>query len=152
MSVKDNLVLGTRGKFTAPFGFVKDHVVLYAFKQIAERIGLNIQDVYAKAKSISTDAQIRLLFQKTFIKGASILIVENPFSGSDLISQQIIFDHIMEAKGRNLAVLFLSNNFSEIQMLCDRAYILRDGKIAGEMNHIEMSQINMSQIFNFYEL
>ena len=152
MSVKDNLVLGTRGKFTAPFGFVKDHVVLYAFKQIAERIGLNIQDVYAKAKSISTDAQIRLLFQKTFIKGASILTVENPFSGSDLISQQIIFDHIMEAKGRNLAVLFLSNNFSEIQMLCDRAYILRDGKIAGEMNHIEMSQINMSQIFNFYEL
>lgn len=152
MSVKDNLVLGTRGKFTAPFGYIKDHVVLYAFKQISDRIGLNIQDAYTITKNISTDAQIRLLFQKSFIKGAAILIVENPFSGSDLISQRIIFDHIMEAKGRNLAVLFISNDFSEIQTLCDRAYILREGKIAGEMNHVEMSQINMSQIFRTYEL
>jgi len=152
MSVKDNLVLGTRGKFTAPFGYIKEHVVLYAFKQISDRIGLNIQDAYTKTKNISLDAQIRLLFQKFLIKGATILIVENPFSGSDLISQQIIFDHIMEAKGRSLAVLFISNNFSEIQMLCDRAYILREGKIAGEMNHVEMSQINMSYIFKIYEL
>lgn len=152
MSVKDNLVLGTRKKFTAPFGFIKDHVVLYAFKQIADRIGLNVQDVYAKTKNITTDAQIRLLFQKSFIKGATILIVENPFSGTDLVSRQIIFDQITEAKGRNMAVLFVSNNFSEIQTLCDRAYILRDGIIVGEMNHVEMSQINMSQIFRIYEL
>jgi len=152
MSVKDNLVLGTRGKFTAPFGLIKERVVMYAFKQIAARIGLNIQDAYATTKNINTDAQIRLLFEKSFIKGAAILIVENPFSGTDLISRRIIFDQIMEAKARNLAVLFISNNFSEIQALCDRTYILREGKIAGEMNHEEMSQINMSQIFRIYEM
>ncbi|MDD2534772.1 MAG: ATP-binding cassette domain-containing protein [Eubacteriales bacterium] len=152
MSVKDNIVLGTPEKFATRHGFIKDRIVKYVFKQFFESIGLNFHDLFLPVKLISVESQISLIFSKSYIKGASAILIENPFGGSDLITQQLIMNHILEAQQKHIAVLYFSNNFSEMRMVCNKVYIIRGSTIVGELNHSEMANIDINQIFGMYEI
>lgn len=64
-----------------------------------------------------------------FMHNPDILILDEPTSGLDPLMQSLFLDLILEAKARGKTVLMSSHSFEEINRTCDRAGIIKDGRL-----------------------
>lgn len=71
----------------------------------------------------------RLAIVNCFLSDPSILIFDEPTSGLDLNMQRIFIEYMKEEKIKGKTILFSSHIFSEINDLCDKYIIIKDGKI-----------------------
>jgi ABC-2 type transport system ATP-binding protein len=58
-----------------------------------------------------------------------LLIMDEPTSGLDPLMQNRLFDLLMEENRLGMTVLFSSHVLSEVQRMCDRVAILKEGRI-----------------------
>lgn len=58
-----------------------------------------------------------------------LIILDEPTSGLDPLMQQKFFDIIREENAKGATVLFSSHILAEVQQLCDRVAIIKDGSI-----------------------
>jgi len=69
-----------------------------------------------------------------------ILILDEPTSGLDPLMQEVFYELLREAKKRGAATFMSSHIFGEVQKVCDRVGIIRDGKLLTERDITEMAQ------------
>jgi len=62
------------------------------------------------------------------------LILDEPTSGLDPLMQKIFFDILLEENKRGTTILFSSHVLSEVQKICDRVVILKEGRIIDTLN------------------
>ncbi len=68
-----------------------------------------------------------------------ILILDEPTSGLDPVYQQEIYQMIDEEREKGTTVFFSSHNLDEVQKVCDRVAIIREGKLVTNENVEELS-------------
>lgn len=71
----------------------------------------------------------------------SLLLLDEPTAGLDPLMQRKFFDLIREENARGVTVFFSSHILSEVQRLCTRVAIIREGRIA-EISDIRTLQRN----------
>jgi ABC-2 type transport system ATP-binding protein len=59
-------------------------------------------------------------------------VLDEPTSGLDPLMQEQFYTTIAEAKQRGAAVFLSSHSFSEVERICDRVGIIRQGKLVHE--------------------
>ncbi|MFX0184784.1 MAG: ABC transporter ATP-binding protein [Candidatus Hodarchaeota archaeon] len=64
-----------------------------------------------------------------FMHDPDVLILDEPTSGLDPLLQQETYDLILDAKSRGKTIFFSSHNLAEVQRICDRVGIVRDGHL-----------------------
>ena len=69
-----------------------------------------------------------------------VLILDEPTSGLDPLMQEEFYALISEAKQQGAAVFTSSHILSEVQKMCDRVGIIRDGELVAERSIGEMVQ------------
>ena len=77
----------------------------------------------------------------TFMHDPDIYILDEPTSGLDPLMQNLFIDLVMEEKARGKTFLMSSHSFAEIERTCDRAAIIRNGKIATSKNIHELQSM-----------
>ena len=58
-----------------------------------------------------------------------VLIMDEPTDGLDPLIQQALFELLTELRSRGRTVFFSSHNLSEVERLCDRVAIIRQGRL-----------------------
>jgi ABC-2 type transport system ATP-binding protein len=61
-----------------------------------------------------------------------LLILDEPASGLDPLMQERLEDHLRGAARRGGTVFFSSHTLSEVERLCDRVAILREGRVVAD--------------------
>ncbi|MFW9906088.1 MAG: ABC transporter ATP-binding protein [Candidatus Thorarchaeota archaeon] len=64
-----------------------------------------------------------------FMHDPEVLILDEPTSGLDPLLQQETYELILDAKSRGKTVFFSSHNLAEVQRICDRVGIVREGQL-----------------------
>jgi ABC-2 type transport system ATP-binding protein len=65
-----------------------------------------------------------------FMRRPDLLILDEPTSGLDPLVQAAVLDLVREAKAEGRTVFFSSHIISEVQAVCDRVGIIREGRLA----------------------
>lgn len=91
-------------------------------------------DVNQDIKRMSIGEKRKLAIVAAFMTDAKVLLLDEPTSGLDPKMQEIFIDFILEEKKRGKTILLSSHIFSEVERLCDRILIIKDGKIAASVN------------------
>jgi len=67
-----------------------------------------------------------------------LLVLDEPMSGLDPLGRREVRDLIFEERARGRTVLFSSHVLSDVEVLCDRVVILREGSVvlAGTVNEL----------------
>ena len=69
-----------------------------------------------------------------------ILLLDEPTRGIDVGAKQEIY-HLMETLAKEgLAVLFVSSEMEEIMGMSDRAIVMHEGRITGEIQRADLSE------------
>lgn len=81
---------------------------------------------------------------------ADLLILDEPTSGLDPLMEQVFRDAVKEAKSRGQTIFLSSHILEEVEALCDRVAVLREGQLVeqgtlSELRHL--SNISIEAIF-----
>jgi len=76
-----------------------------------------------------------------------LLLLDEPFSGIDPISVEDIQETICQLKAKGIGILITDHNVRETLGICDRAHILREGKIEVEGSAEEVAQSPVARKF-----
>lgn len=89
-------------------------------------------DIGLKQMSLGTKRKLAVV--TAFMHDPDILILDEPTSGLDPIMQEIFIEYIKEEKKRGKTIFLSSHIFHEVDALCDRIAIIRDGKIVSQFD------------------
>lgn len=92
---------------------------------------------------LSGGNQQKVVIGKWLAAGARIFIFDEPTRGIDVGAKAEIFKLMDDLVSKGAAVLMISSEQSEIVRVCDRAYVMRSGRIAGELPGAQLSEENI---------
>ena len=97
-------------------------------KQILEDL-----DLYNKAnsytRSLSGGMKRRLMIAKALVHNPSILVLDEPTAGVDVMLRQQLWKYIKNLKSKGKTILLTTHYIEEAERLCDRICIVANGKI-----------------------
>jgi simple sugar transport system ATP-binding protein len=66
--------------------------------------------------------------------GVEVLILDEPTTGISSLQRDILFDALKKLAAQQKTILLVSHKLEDVEALCDRVTVLREGKVAGEMD------------------
>ncbi|RDW16034.1 ABC transporter ATP-binding protein [Oceanobacillus arenosus] len=103
-------------------------------------------DPSGKTKRMSLGDKRKLAVVTAFMADPDILLLDEPTSGLDPVMQQTFIDFMKEEKKRGKTILLSSHMFGEIDAICDRIAIIKEGKIISTVNTDEIRH-NINKIY-----
>lgn len=127
LTVAENLLLA---ELPSQAGIVRRKLVESRAREILEKWGVHDIPAGMLAGQLPLSAQQRLEIVRALYREPDILILDEPTAA--LPDTAWIFGHVRSAIARGASVLYISHKLAEIEELCDRGSIMRNGRIVGE--------------------
>ena len=89
---------------------------------------------------LSGGNQQKVVLSKWLACKPRVIILDEPTRGIDVGSKSEIYEIIDELAGKGCAVIIVSSELPEIINMCNRCYIMCEGRVTGEINENEFSQ------------
>ena len=111
-----------------------------------QRLRIATPSANTPAGSLSGGNQQKIVIGKWLLAKARLFLFDEPTRGIDVGSKAEIFALMDALVQDGAAVLMISSEQSEIVHVCDRAYVMRDGRIAGSLSGRELSEANIVRL------
>ena len=89
---------------------------------------------------LSGGNQQKVALAKWLALEPKVLLLDEPTRGIDVGAKQEIYRLMEELAGRGVAILFVSSEMEEVLRMSDRALVICQGKITGELQRDELSE------------
>lgn len=123
----DDFILGSPG------GFVPDRRKATAdFLALAERFGFSLSPE-ARVSSLTVGERQQLEILRLLRLGARVLILDEPTTGISRPQKEKLFAALEKLAEEGMSVFFVSHKLDEVEALCSRAAVLRQGTLVGTM-------------------
>ncbi|MDP3447300.1 MAG: ABC transporter ATP-binding protein [Eubacteriales bacterium] len=110
-------------RYSASF-FKKDCTA--RIRELADTLSL---DLNKKIEDMSQGNKKKVGIVQGLLHAPRLIILDEPTSGLDPLMQRTFFDLIQRENERGATVLFSSHILSEVQRICDRVAIIKEGRI-----------------------
>lgn len=97
---------------------------------VSEKYGLPL-DPKRLVHSLSVGERQRVEIVRCLLQNPSLLILDEPTSVLTPQAVQKLFETLRRLAGEGVSILYISHKLNEIRDLCDKATILRGGKVTG---------------------
>jgi len=98
------------------------------------------------AETYSTGMKKKLAFMAILLQKNDVFILDEPFNGVDIQSNILMTAIIEELKKLNKIVIISSHVFSTLSKICDRIYLLKEGKIEKSVSKEKYAELENEMI------
>jgi ribose transport system ATP-binding protein len=144
-SVGDNLVVAALRKLF-PAGMFDPRRALRTADGLVRQLRIATPNARQTVGLLSGGNQQKVVIGKWLAAGAKLFIFDEPTRGVDVGAKAEIFALIDRLVADGAAALMVSSEQAEICHVCDRAYVMRDGRIAGELSRAELTEENIVKL------
>lgn len=109
-------------------------------KAYQEKLGTKCACVMQNVGNLSGGNQQKVLLSKWMFADPEIIILDEPTRGIDVGAKYEIYCIINELVKEGKSVVMISSELPELLGMCDRIYIMNEGKLVGEMPGVEATQ------------
>jgi ABC-2 type transport system ATP-binding protein len=113
------------------------------WRELANRLDL---DTSRKIREFSRGNKQKVGVVAAFMNRADLLILDEPTGGLDPLVQKTVLEMVREAKTDGRTVFFSSHILSEVQAVCDRVGIIRDGQLVATQRVEDLFAQRMNRI------
>ncbi len=106
-------------------------------RSLAKRLDL---DLNKKIEDMSLGNKKKVGIVQGLLHSPKLIILDEPTSGLDPLMQKTFFELIQEENDKGATILFSSHILSEVQKICDRVAIIKEGKIVQTSRIAELQQ------------
>ncbi len=115
----------------------KEYAVAVEYK---EKLKTKCPTVEQNVGNLSGGNQQKVLLAKWMFADPDILILDEPTRGIDVGAKYEIYCIMNQLATEGKTVIMISSEMPELLGMCDRLYIMNEGRIVGEMNAEEATQ------------
>lgn len=109
-------------------------------REYFEKMSVKTPSLETAIQSLSGGNQQKVLLAKWMLRDPEILILDEPTRGIDVGAKFEIYRLMSEMAKQNRAVIMVSSELPELIGMCDRIYVMNQGRITGELQKDEFSQ------------
>ncbi len=128
LTVAQNLFLGRQ---PTRFGLVRDSEMRRLSRALLEGFGLAI-DVAAPLGNYSVAVQHIIAIARAVDMSARVLILDEPTASLDTQETKVLFGVMRQLRDQGMGILFVTHFLDQVQEICDRLTVLRNGRLVGE--------------------
>ena len=115
-----------------------------------KRVGLE-DKAKERVEKLSGGQQQKIQLGITIMNNPKLLILDEPTKGFDPMNRRLLMEIIDEQHKKGCAIIMITHYMDEVEKLCDRALLLKDGEARayGEISEIkkEFKNKSLDQIF-----
>src|SRR5690349_11699669 len=150
--IKSNITLANLEAISSG-GLINEPKELTVTREYRDKLNIKCSSIQQLAVNLSGGNQQKVVLSKWLFASPEILILDEPTRGIDVGAKYEIYTIINQLASEGKAIILISSELPEILGVCDRIYVMRDGKIVGEMPASEASQeIVMTHIMTEQEV
>jgi len=94
-----------------------------------ERVGL-ADKAHERLVNLSGGQQQKIQLGVTILHEPKLMILDEPTEALDPVNRSLLIDIINEQRKKGAAIMLVTHRMEEVEQLCDRIAILKDGKVA----------------------
>ncbi len=129
LSVGDNIALVRYPSIAENTGYIDPSILNYLEKEFYNTLSQFISNPSHKTEDLSSAAKKILGIERWIMAGMQKLVIEDPLFGLDAEGQQILLRYFTSLRDRNIQLIFIFYNLSELQKICDTVHICNHGRI-----------------------
>jgi len=111
------------------FGAVRGHDLTRSGCELAAKFELDLE---VKVREMSRGMRQKLGLILALAHSPRLLVLDEPSSALDPLMQQLLHDLLREMAAKGHTVFFSSHSLAEVEQLCDRVAIVREGQLVAE--------------------
>ena len=137
--IRENITIAALKKVSANTVIDRDREARAA-EEYRAKLNIKSTSIQQKAGNLSGGNQQKVVLSKWIFTAPDVLILDEPTRGIDVGAKYEIYTIINRLADEGKSVIFISSELPEILGICDRIYVMNDGRIVGEFDREEASQ------------
>lgn len=138
-SVRENASLAFIDRF-AKFTFIKQQQEMQATDAMLDKLKVRASSPKQEIRTLSGGNQQKVILAKWLLGDTKVLILDEPTRGIDVGSKAEIHQLMCDCAAEGMAVIMISSELPEVLGMADRIYVMREGRIAGELSRQAATQ------------
>lgn len=127
MKVIDNFLLGSKGGL-----FPRKKEVEKDILRLSKEFDFQIDpDAFVETMTVGERQQLEIL--RLLWMGVKVLILDEPTTGISANQKEKLFATLVKLAEQGLTVIFVSHKLEEVEQLCNRVAVFRQGRLVGEV-------------------
>ncbi|WCB91769.1 Ribose import ATP-binding protein RbsA [Baekduia alba] len=143
VSARENLTLPMLGPLRRAFGRLDRAAERREAREWVDRVGLHPPVAERALGLFSGGNQQKFVMAKWLRTGPRTLLLDEPTQGVDVGAKAAIYGLIDEVAESGAGVLVSSSDVKELMTLCDRVLVLRDGRVAAELDRWQLTEARL---------
>lgn len=137
--IKDNITLANL-EAISDAGVVNEPRELTVTREYRDKLNIKCSSILQLAVNLSGGNQQKVVLSKWLFANPDILILDEPTRGIDVGAKYEIYTIINRLASEGKGIIMISSELPEILGVCDRIYVMNNGRIVDEMLAREASQ------------
>ncbi|BBU32545.1 xylose ABC transporter ATP-binding protein (plasmid) [Burkholderia sp. THE68] len=138
-NIKRNITLANLSG-VSKLGVVDEHEEITVATEFLKKLRIRAQGVTHVVGNLSGGNQQKVVISKWLFSEPEVLILDEPTRGIDVGAKYEIYNIINQAVAAGKCVVMISSEMPELLGMCDRIYVMNEGRFVGELTAEEASQ------------
>jgi len=109
-------------------------------EQAVKQLSIRTPDIDQQTRHLSGGNQQKVVLGKWLALSPNVLLLDEPTRGVDVGAKEEIYRLMEQLAGEGVAILFASSEMEEILGMADRALVMHEGRITGQLQRDQLSE------------
>ncbi|MBC8588978.1 sugar ABC transporter ATP-binding protein [Paratissierella segnis] len=132
-SVKNNISLSNFKKISKN-AIINKNEEIKASEKYKNDFNIRAKDILQNTEDLSGGNQQKVVLSRWIFSDPSLLILDEPTRGIDVGAKREIYTIINRLAEEGKSILMISSELPELLKMCDRIYVMNQGRIVGELS------------------
>ncbi len=146
MIVRENVSLASLRRDSRGGVFLNDQCEADTTAEMIEKLNVKTPNDRQVVRFLSGGNQQKVVIGKWLAMEPKVLLLDEPTRGIDVGAKQEIYGLMESLAERGVAILFVSSELEEVMGMSDRALVMHEGRITGELQRDELGEEAIMQL------
>jgi putative multiple sugar transport system ATP-binding protein len=119
---------------------IDENKEIQAAEELRRKLNIKSSSILQRTGNLSGGNQQKVVLSKWIFTDPDVLILDEPTRGIDVGAKYEIYTIINKLAEEGKSIIIISSELPEILGMCDRIYVMNEGRIVGELDQKDASQ------------
>ena len=140
LSIAQNIAALDLKSLTGRFGLLNAKAEAVRAEELARRLGVRMGGIDMPVSSLSGGNQQKVAIAKQLAVDPKVILLDEPTRGIDVGAKSEIHRLLRDLARSGIGIVVITSELQELLGLCDRAIVIREGTVAGEVEGGAMTE------------
>jgi len=140
LSIAQNIAALDLKSLTGRFGLLNTKAEAERATDLARRLGVRMGGIDMPVSSLSGGNQQKVAIAKQLAVDPKVILMDEPTRGIDVGAKSEIHRLLRDLARSGIGIVVITSELPELLGLCDRAVVIHEGRVAGELEGEAMTE------------